>query len=55
MVTVAGYEFCDYWLRTLIVEQINEENNLSHVSTSKTNSWTVICDMFNPLALELDI
>jgi len=46
MVTVAGYEFCGYWLRTLIVEQIKEEERLSHVSTPETNSWTVICGTF---------
>lgn len=50
MVTVAGYEFCGYWLRTLIVEQINEEERLSHVSTPETNSWTVICDKFKALS-----
>jgi hypothetical protein len=50
MVTVAGYEFCGYWLRTLIVEQINEEDRLSHVSTSETNSRTVICDTLKVLS-----
>jgi len=50
VVTVAGYEFCGYWLRTLIVEKINEEERLSHVSTPETNSWTVICDTFKALS-----